>query len=441
MHKKYFLLLIFSACTASAAFSQIDSIAFSQINVISALDFDPNEKPKIYYHPWQGGRQLIEIDSRSRWNREVMHKEQTHPRALPWSMVIPRPDNALIFRDTTGKIIAQYHGSSTYKARDIIAQYHRSSTYKASDFAPVGKEKISKAIPIEPHLRDYVIIHKGKPVYLVRKNNLAGLIDQRGEIVFDFVYANISQGENVYYFSTAEGKTGVMDSNFKLILPAQYEYLHQLKENPDLYIIVSSNYYGLINKRGEVVKEAIYYGGIEFHNGFALVMRHENLPNGQHRWRRGFLDTNGNEVIPCIYDDVRHFREDMAAVQIDGKWGFINKAAKIVVEPQYDYVGTFINGLASVRMGGYNEPPMYFGFVDKDGNEIIPPTTYRYMGATFNEGLTPVCLDRACGYINKKNEVVIPLIYSNVGDFQRGRAKVSQADKTFYINTKGETVK
>jgi len=419
MYKKYSLLLIFSVCAAAAAFSQID--------IISAFDFDPNEKPKIYYHPWQGGRQLIEIDIRNRWKKYIMHKEMSEPpRALSWEMVIPKPDNELIFRDTTGKIIAQYHGSSTYKA---------------SDFAPVGKEKISNPIPIEPHLRDYVIIHKGKPVYLVKKNNLTGLIDQRGEIVFDFVYANIWQGENVYYFYTAERKTGVMDSNFKLILPAQYEYLDRLKENPDLYIIISNNYYGLINKRGEVVKEAIYYGGIEFHNGLALVMRHENLPNGQHRWRRGFLDTNGNEVIPCIYDDVRHFREDMAAVKIDGKWGFINKAAKIVVEPKYDYVGTFINGLASVRMGGYNEPPMYFGFVDKEGNEIIPPTTYRYMGATFSDGLTPVCVGRDCGYINKKNELVIPLIYSNVWEFERGRAKVSQADKTFYINTKGETVK
>jgi hypothetical protein len=41
--------------------------------------------------------------------------------------------------------------------------------------------------------------------------------------------------------------------------------------------------------------------------------------------RCGFINDEGRLVIPFIYEDARRFSEGLAAVKIDGKWGYIDK--------------------------------------------------------------------------------------------------------------------
>ena len=41
---------------------------------------------------------------------------------------------------------------------------------------------------------------------------------------------------------------------------------------------------------------------------------------------RGFVDQSGHIVVPPIYDQVFSFREGLAAVKRDGKWGFIDSS-------------------------------------------------------------------------------------------------------------------
>ena len=38
----------------------------------------------------------------------------------------------------------------------------------------------------------------------------------------------------------------------------------------------------------------------------------------------GFINDLGQEVIPCIYDEVWSFSHGIVRVQLNGKWGFIN---------------------------------------------------------------------------------------------------------------------
>jgi hypothetical protein len=48
--------------------------------------------------------------------------------------------------------------------------------------------------------------------------------------------------------------------------------------------------------------------------------------------KKGFVDENGNEVIPCIYHNVKAFSGGMAEVQekADGPWFFIDVNGKKV---------------------------------------------------------------------------------------------------------------
>jgi len=41
--------------------------------------------------------------------------------------------------------------------------------------------------------------------------------------------------------------------------------------------------------------------------------------------KRGYIDQRGQIVIQPKFDDVYSFQDDIAAVKVDSKWGYINK--------------------------------------------------------------------------------------------------------------------
>ncbi|MFH5163641.1 WG repeat-containing protein [Campylobacter coli] len=57
----------------------------------------------------------------------------------------------------------------------------------------------------------------------------------------------------------------------------------------------------------------------------------------------------------------------MAKVELNRKYGFIDKSGKIVIEPKFDGVGNFSEGLAKVKLNGK------YGFIDKSGKIVIEP--------------------------------------------------------------------
>ena len=73
------------------------------------------------------------------------------------------------------------------------------------------------------------------------------------------------------------------------------------------------------------------------------------------------------------YDDVWTFSEGLAKVKRNGKWGFINTKGEEVIPCKYDDIyyhsnGNrvyFLDGLALVRIGDK------CGFVDKEGNDTF----------------------------------------------------------------------
>ena len=65
------------------------------------------------------------------------------------------------------------------------------------------------------------------------------------------------------------------------------------------------------------------------------------------------------------YDDIFSFSEGMAIVEVDHKYGYIDKTGKEVVKPKYDEANPFNEGLALVGIKGK------YGFVDKNGKAKI----------------------------------------------------------------------
>ena len=50
------------------------------------------------------------------------------------------------------------------------------------------------------------------------------------------------------------------------------------------------------------------------------------------------------------FDEVFDFREGFANVKKDGKWGYIDKKGKVVIEPQFDDASDFSEGFVKVKI-------------------------------------------------------------------------------------------
>src|SRR6185369_6934339 len=84
----------------------------------------------------------------------------------------------------------------------------------------------------------------------------------------------------------------------------------------------------------------------------------------------------------------------------DRKWGYIDKAGNVVIQPQFERARIFSEGLASVSVDGNR-----YGYIDKSGTFVINP---QYDEArSFSEGLAVVISDGKVGYIDTKGKVVI----------------------------------
>ena len=47
--------------------------------------------------------------------------------------------------------------------------------------------------------------------------------------------------------------------------------------------------------------------------------------------KRGYINTKGEQIIECKFDDARGFNEGFAEVKKDGKWGYINTKGCFVI--------------------------------------------------------------------------------------------------------------
>lgn len=163
----------------------------------------------------------------------------------------------------------------------------------------------------------------------------------------------------------------------------------------------------------------------------------DNSPNVG-KW--GYIDKAGKVIIQPQFYGAGSFREGLAKVVTkNGKTGFINTQGKIIIKPTFDYPEDFHDGMARVYFKTGNEPEGLYGYIDRKGTVVIPP---RFKEAQdFSEGLAVVCIEnKKCGYIDKTGRFAIEPMFEGAGTFSDGLAMVRVSSKFGYINTTGKLI-
>jgi len=155
----------------------------------------------------------------------------------------------------------------------------------------------------------------------------------------------------------------------------------------------------------------------------------------------GFMNRAGKVVIEPQFKTAFMFSEGLAAacLETEDKCGYIDPAGKFVIPPQFRAALRFSDGLAAVRVVDK------LGYVDKTGKLVISPQfggddEKSILYATFSEGLARVRVGDKRGFIDKTGNAVIAPRFDDAQPFFEGLAAAS-ADKKFgYIDRTGKFV-
>lgn len=167
---------------------------------------------------------------------------------------------------------------------------------------------------------------------------------------------------------------------------------------------------------------------------------HEGLARVEMNQKFGFIDKLGNEIIPCKYDDADDFKFGVAVVETDEESGLINQQGKIIISCRYDNIHSFDeDSTATAYLNGKA------GRINITGNVVIP---FDYEEChDFQEGLAAVKKNGLYGFIDKNNSLVIPYqyeeLYNGMG-FSEGFVGVKNGVGIYgdwgYIDKKGKVV-
>ena len=268
----------------------------------------------------------------------------------------------------------------------------------------------------------------------VRIDGYAGYIDRQGRIAikpefFPSLYnMRFSEGLAAVeaLVDTKAGRvhrTGYINKQGEFVIQPQFGGAFPFKEGMALIKNGAKEKYGYIDKSGRIVVPVQFHNAFDFSEGLAMVtveMDEEKRIN-----KLGFIDKSGNFVVKPIFDDIfiieglrdgllyditssEGFSEGMAAVKVNGLWGFIDRSGQIVIRPQFVDAGMFREGLAPVAVQGPRKRA--YGFIDRSGRFVIQP---QYDGAReFNKGLAQIIVLNSqgefqkAGYINKTGDFV-----------------------------------
>lgn len=137
------------------------------------------------------------------------------------------------------------------------------------------------------------------------------------------------------------------------------------------------------------------------------------------------MNSKGEQLTPFKYNSQSSkfyyypnrphvFNEGMAAVQFEGKYGFIDRNGDEAIPFEYSSTYGFQDGLAFVTnsYGG--------GFIDKEGDVVVP---LKYWEAKrFSHGMAAVKLKDKWGFVDAKGKEVIPVRFDYLGIFRDSSA-------------------
>jgi len=269
-----------------------------------------------------------------------------------------------------------------------------------------------------------------------RKSANYGIVDNNGTKITEPIYSYIDKYNDSLFKVFYNNRYGIINRYGKIVLPIEYEWIDIFSD--DFIRIELNGKFGYINSALRVVIPCKYDGITDFQNGIARARMGR-------KW--GLVDHSGRVRLLCSkYNLIRAMADNIFVVGIYDelkkmKYGAIDKMGNELIPCKYNYLMNFHNNVAAFNLGGElkkKEKKVVggkWGLVISNGTEILKADKYDYLRGTnddryivgiensFSEGFLK------CGAIDNKGKEIIPCIYGWIRDFYNGIAGFSTNGK------------
>ena len=154
----------------------------------------------------------------------------------------------------------------------------------------------------------------------------------------------------------------------------------------------------------------------------------------------GYINNCGTWIVQPFYDAVALFNDGLAVVKNACGSGFLDPSGAEVIPCQYLDAMGFLNGLAPVMFRENKNAKPVWKFISKNNKQVCS-TVYDFAGNHW-DGFARVNLGGKWGYVDEKCHTAVECQFDWAGDFCDGLAKVQIIEKnlkTIYINKLGES--
>ena len=235
-----------------------------------------------------------------------------------------------------------------------------------------------------------------------------GYIDSKGKFIINPKYNSARDfQDNGIAIVEARSLYGLIDVSGRYIIEPKYETINEFSEGRAA--VVDKEGFKVIDETGkELTSKAYNYIG-SYTEGRAMF----TIEDSQGNWLYGFLDRNGREAIPAKYKSANDFNDGKAVVKVnEGEYNLIGVNGEILNSYRYSYVGSIGDGLLPFR----EKDESKFGFIDEAGNIVIEP---QFTGAqAFKEGRAVVNAGEdftsKYGLIDKSGKYIIEPLYNDI---------------------------
>lgn len=302
---------------------------------------------------------------------------------------------------------------------------------------------------------------ESKELYRIQVGGKCGFINENGKLMiepqYDMAFCFFS--DSVCFAQVGERK-GLINSNGEYIVDLETTIGGILQFKNDVAVFITNNgKQGVISKSGEIILPAIYKDILrDGDNGFIVMDTLENM---------GYINNQGDFIIPCKYDAVHQFSEGLTMVTTSRKCGYVDTTGTWVIDSIYDDARDFGNGLARVKrneewmfidhngkeVGKFNFDEILTGFtcnrafikkdnrielIDKNGKKIANIDADSVYG--YHNGYATFKINGKYGKLDSTGVVAIPPKYENLFRTEKGLSIFTKNKKQGIIDSTGQVI-
>ncbi len=98
-------------------------------------------------------------------------------------------------------------------------------------------------------------------------------------------------------------------------------------------------------------------------------------------------------------EDAGAYIDGLASVKVGGRWGYMDRLGQLIIPPQFEEAGWFSGGAAAVKRDGR------WGYIDRTGRLFVEPQFDQ--ASSFSRGLAPVKVGDLWGYVDRTGRMAI----------------------------------